>query len=69
MRWFFDPFYLYPALFALLVLLAVWRVLRSFDLPAGALRASLVVLATLLFAPMIVSGGPITTAVCRTRCC
>lgn len=61
MRWLLDPFYLYPALFALLGLSAIWRVIRSFDVSAGTLRVSLVVLATLLLAPMVVPAGAIST--------
>lgn len=62
MRWLFASFYLYPAFFALLALLAIWRIIRSFDLSTGALRACFAVLATVAFAPMLVPAGTIMTA-------
>jgi hypothetical protein len=58
----FASFYFVPAFFALLALLAVWRIIRSFELSIAALRASLVVLCTLAFAPMLVPAGTIMTA-------
>ena len=58
----FASFYFVPAFFALLVLLVVWRIVRSFELSISALRIILVVLGTLAFAPMLVPAGTIMTA-------